>query len=251
MPVEVKVRTSSEAVLTDLRPGKTRRTIYTPAGQLGPMLAFALGIGAVAVAPGVARWFTGSSPRMKARENLEDELLAAKVTGEKAKAEEIRAKIALVAREFDPVSEEQRGLKLQAMREALGFETAHQEISLEKERAATARAEELFPLVREERTAALRIQEQLASERAERQVEFLNTEAARRDLLSEETERQELLNRQLEQQNALIAAAIGPLDQAQAAQFARERLFPAGKPEKIGPIGALSVPRMTFAGAGF
>ncbi len=250
MATEAKVRTASEAVLTDIRPGKTRKTIYTPAGQLGPMLAFALGIGAVAVAPGVARWFTGSSPRMKARENLEDELLAAKVTGEKAKAEEIRAKIALVAREFDPVSEEERALKLKAIRSALGFEAAQEEISLDKERAATARADELFPLVREERTAALRIQEQLAGERAERHVEFLKTEAARRDLIAEETERQDLLNRQLEQQNTLIAAAIGPLDQAQAAQFARERLFPPSAPKPPAFIGALSRPG-TSAGAGF
>lgn len=257
MAIEVKVLKVGSDVLTDLRPGRTRRTIYTPAGQLGPMMAFLLGVGAVGIAPGVIRYFAGSSPRAKAREALEDDLTAAKITGEMAKADLIRANIAQIAREFDPVSEEGRVLKLQAIRNALPLDLAAAELDLEQEREATARADQLFPLVLQEKEAALGIQQELRTERAERQVEFLQTERVKRELLAEETERRDLLNQQLEQQVDAFNAAIGPLDQAQAAQFFRERLFPkpaerptpprifgaTGAPFEFGPEGRITTIR--------
>lgn len=251
MAIEVKVLKVGSDVLTDLRPGRTRRTVYTPAGQLGPMTLFLLGVGAAAIAPGVARAFTGTTPGGKAREELNDDLLAAKITREQQQADLIQAQIALIGREFDPVSQEQRALKVKAIRDALPLELGQQEVDLEKERAAAARADQLFPLVLEERQAAVRTQQELGNERAERQAEFIQTARVQREFLAEQTERQSLLNQQLEQQTDLIRSAIGPLDAAQAAQFAREVLFPPGKPEKVAPIGALSVPRLIFAGAGF
>jgi len=250
MAVEVKVLKVGSDVLTDLRAGKTRRTIYSPTGQLGAMGAFLLGLGAFAIAPGVMRSFAGTSPRGKAREELEDNLLAATITGAQEKADLLNAQRRLLEREFDPVSEEERAAKLKAIRDALPLDLARKELSLEEERAQTIRADQIFPLVVQEREQALRIQGQLATERAERQAEFIQTERAKRELLAEETERQALLNRQLEQQTTLIEAAIGPLDAAQAAQFARERLFPPAPPRPPAPIGALSRPGAT-AGAGF
>lgn len=251
MAVEVKVRTASPPVLTDLRPGRVRRTIYSEQQQIGAVTAVLLGLGALALTPGVGRAIFGASPRTLAREQLEDELLAAQVAGQREKVREIQGKIALIAREFDPTSEAERTAKLEAIRESLPLDLARREVTLEAERAQAAREDLLFPIVREERLFALRNQEQLAAERAERQVEFLQTEAARRELFAEETEKAALLNDQLARQNELIAAAIGPLDQAQAAQFARERLFPPGKALPFAPIGALSVPKFTVAGAGF
>jgi len=248
--VEVKVLKVGSDVLTDLRPGKTRKTIYSPAGQLGAMTAFMLGLGAVAVAPGIMRMVAGSSPRAAAREELEDNLLAAKITGEQQKADFLEAQRRLLEREFDPTSEAERAAKLKAIQDSLPLDLSRRELSLEAERAATARADELFPLVLQEREQALQIQGQLATERAERQAEFIATERAKRELFAEETERAALLNRQLEQQTALIEAAIGPLDAAQAAQFARERLFPPAAPKPPTPIGALSRPG-AFAGSGF
>jgi hypothetical protein len=249
--VEVKIRTASSQTLTDLRPGKTRKTIYSPTGQLGAMTAFMLGIGAPLVASGVARMFVGTTDRAKAREALQDELTAAEIAGEKAKADEIRAKIALIAREFDPTSEAERAARLRVIEQSLPLDLSRKEVSLEEDRANLERADRLFPLVLAEREAAVETLLNLGVERAERQVEFLQTERAKRDALLEQTERQALLNDQLDMNNQLIAAAIGPLDSAQLAQFAREVLFPPGKPEKIAPIGALSVPRMALAGAGF
>lgn len=251
MAIEVKVLKVGSDVLTDLRPGRTRRTVYSPTGQLGPMTLFLLGVGAAAIAPGVLRLATGTSPRSKAREELQDDLLAAQITGEQAKADLIQVNIARIAREFDPVSEEERALKVKAIRDALPLELSREEIDLERERTQAARADELFPLILEERKAAIRTQVELGAERAERQAEFIQTARVSRELLAEKTERQDLLNRQLEQQTDLIQSAIGPLDAAQAAQFAREVLFPPPKPEKLVPIGALSVSRPVLIGAGF
>lgn len=198
MAIEVKVLKVGSDVLTDLQPGKTRRTIYTPAGQLGPMMAFLLGLGAAVIPTGVARAFTGTSPRAKAREELEDDLLAAEITGAQQKADFLMTQRRLLERGFDPVSEEERALKLQGIRNALGFAVQHEEIDLEAERTKAARGDELYALALQEREQALGIQEQLRNERAERQTEFIATERAKRELAAEESDRRDRLIEQKE-----------------------------------------------------
>lgn len=191
MAIEVKVLKVGSDVLTDIRPGRTRRTVYSPEGQLGPMTIFLLGLGTALIGPGIARAFTGTSPRAKAREALQDELLAAQITGAKAQADLVRANITRVSREFDPVSEEERALKLQATRDALDLADRQEPINLEAERLKAARADELFAQIQREKNAALLVQEDLAAERAERQAEFIATERTKRELAAEEADRSE------------------------------------------------------------
>lgn len=252
MAVELTLRTASPARLTDIKPGRVRTTLYAERSPaLTPLAAFLIGTAAAPLVLGAGRALTGGSARSEARELLENELLAAKIAGEKTRVQELQGRIALLAREFDPVSEEERELKVEAIRGALPLDLARREVTIEGERAKIAREDQIFPLVFEARDIANQLERGLIEDRAQRTAAFLETEAVRRENIAEQTEKQQLLNEQLERQNELIAAAVGPLDQAQLAQFARERLFPPGKVLPFAPIGALSVSKFVTAGAGF
>lgn len=252
MAVEAKVLRVGSDVLTDLRPGRVRRTLYTERSPaITPLAALLIGLTAAPLITGAGRALLGGSARNEAKEKLNDELVAAKIAGEKAKIQEIQGKLALLAREFDPTSEEERTLKLAAIRDALPLDLARREVTLEAERANIEREDALFPLVAEGRRLANENLAALISERGQLFAEQVQTQRVTRERIAADTAKTEALTEQLEQNAELVRTAIGPLDQAQAAQFLRERLFPEPKPKRPGPIGTLSVSGPIFAGAGF
>lgn len=252
MAVELKLLTTNPGTLTDLRPGRVRRTIYTEGSPaITPLAALLIGLTAAPLITGAGRALLGGANRNEAREKLETELLAAKIAGEKAQVQEIQGKLALLAREFDPTSEEERTLKLSAIREALPLDLARREVTIEAERANIAREDALFPLVMDARRLA---NENLAALTAERGILFaeqIQASRVNRENVAAETAKTEALTAQLEQNAELVRTAIGPLDQAQASQFLRERLFPEPKPRALAPIGVLSFRGPVVAGAGF
>lgn len=258
MAIEAKILKVGSDVLTDLRPGRVRRTLYEERSPvLTPLAAFLIGATVAPLILGAGKALLGGSARSEGKERLESDLLAAKISGEQAKAAELRGRIALIAREFDPVSEEDRALKLQALRDSVPFDEQRRDITLERERANIAREDELFPTVLRAREQAIEIADSLKTERAERTAEFIKTEAVRREAIAAQAELTREREAGLELQRSLVEQAIGPLDQAQAAQFLRERLFPkpperptlprifgaTGAPFEFGPEGRITTIR--------
>lgn len=245
MAVEVKVLKVGSDILTDIRPGRVRRTLYAERSPaLTPLAAFLIGITAGPLVLGAGKALLGGAARSEAKEKLESDLIEAKIAGEQAKVAEIRGKLALIAREFDPVSEEERTLKLQALRDSVPFDEQRRDITLERERANVAREDELFPTILRAREQAIEIVDSLKTERAERQVEFIQTERVRREAIAAEAELIREREAGLELQRSLVEQAIGPLDAAQAGQFLRERLFPkpAERPTPPRIFGATGAP---------
>lgn len=252
MALVVKVLPVGSDVLTDLRPGRVRRTIYTERSPaITPLAALLIGLTAAPLLTGAGRALLGGNTRNEAKEKLEADLIQATIEQNKAKTDEIRGRLALIAREFDPTSQEERTLKLTALRDSIPLDLARSAVTLEAERANITREDQLFPLVMDARRLANENLEAIARERDQRTADFLASAAVAREKALAETARIEQATSQAALNEQLVREAIGPLDQAQAAQFLRERLFPVTKPERIGPIGALSVRGPVLVTAGF
>lgn len=209
--VTVKKPSNPREILTDLRPGKTRESVYpSESPAIGPMAAFLIGLGVTGLAFGAGRALNAqSSPRAEARENLKNSELLAQIFLDKEQLETLRLKNELLDASI-PLSIEDQELKIRTAREFLPLDLAVRDLELDKIQAELDQATRIFPLVARQKEQAIENERTLAEARAADTAEFLATAAARAEreqleqgLLSEQT-------RKLQIQTDLLAAAGDP-----------------------------------------
>lgn len=195
-------------MLTDIRPGKPRKTL---AGKpIGPLAAFLVGIGALPVIAGTARFLGVNKDSNEAREKLASDLLDAKLRREEAEIGRIQAQTRTILEPPPPPGTPLAQEKAEAFRTLLPLDLAKREVDIEQENQAIQFAADLFPAIREEKRAAGEFLRERARAKAAETAEFLDTAGARREREETETGVLDAQEERLRLQTDLLARAGDP-----------------------------------------
>lgn len=198
--------------------------------QLGPLGWFLIGVAGTAILNGVGRSVFGGAPRNEARERLQTDLLVAKLNRNNAETRRINEQINEIRAGPEPLDEELRRTKIEAIRSALPLDLARKEVELERETQSLENERALSPFIEQLQRQRAQTEASLEEKRLAEAGVLIDLAGVRADQIAADAELkaaradQERLNRDI------LEEAIGSLDAFGRQQFIRERFFP--KPQE-------------------
>ena len=241
MAVQVKLLIKNQPIITDLRPGRVRKTLYSPPNDpVSAWLLAAVGIGAIAIAPGIYRMFTGPTERAQAIERLKIDQLEAKLNHDNAKIEKLQAESEKIRLALSPSIEEERQEKIKVIRENLPLDLWRKEITNDALELELELNRSIAPTVTRLKQLAADNQADLIRQRQQQHEASLELAELARERAAAETERIAAETDQRELNTRLVETAIDGLDYFSKQIFLRDRLFP--------PVAAPTARELTLQG---
>jgi len=244
--VELKLSNGNRQTLLDLKSGRVRKTAYTEASPaLDPWTLALVGIGVLAIAPGIYRMFTGPTERAQAVERLKMDQLEAKLQHDNAKIAKLEADTERIRLLASPSIEEERRAKTETIERNLPLDLWRKEIANEALEFELTLNQLKAPLIIRDKELAQENLTALIRQRQQSHEEALELAELAQDRVEAEIERTRAITEQTELQTRLLETAVDGMDFFNKQIFLRDRLFPEREEPKRGFISPTGVRTIT------